>query len=283
MKDMNVKNIALACKGSVYINYNGEIKEANASDISDKEITCAVIDSRLIEPSGLFIATKGERVDGHDFIKGVFEKGSRLLIRWINKEENPEEWNEYLPKIDSQEAQNIPDRKRWIFIAEVIHPDGVTRYEKLDQSVPLYIQKGEDWDTEEGVEAYFISQGADERLNKEYIDNMAYPGGNGGFFKLDLLHFSPYTIYDADPVSSSQNNNGSEKDGNQNKDGEDSQNKSNQENTKNGVNPWYMVAGVGLLGMSLLIGFLIYKKRKKEKDAVMYSILAQIGKSSTSN
>ena len=80
MKDMNVKNIALACKGSVYINYNGEIKEANASDISDKEITCAVIDSRLIEPSGLFIATKGERVDGHDFIEGVFAKGALAVI-----------------------------------------------------------------------------------------------------------------------------------------------------------------------------------------------------------
>ncbi|MCR5210168.1 MAG: UDP-N-acetylmuramoyl-tripeptide--D-alanyl-D-alanine ligase [Lachnospiraceae bacterium] len=80
MKDMNVKNIALACGGSVYNCCNGEIKETAASDISDKETTCAVIDSRLIQPSGLFIATKGERVDGHDYIESVFEKGALAVI-----------------------------------------------------------------------------------------------------------------------------------------------------------------------------------------------------------
>jgi UDP-N-acetylmuramoyl-tripeptide--D-alanyl-D-alanine ligase len=43
-------------------------------------ITEASIDSRQIIPGGMFIALPGERVDGHDFIGVVFERGAHLAL-----------------------------------------------------------------------------------------------------------------------------------------------------------------------------------------------------------
>lgn len=63
MKNMTLENIASACRGKLI----GERK-------AGKEASCIVIDSRKIEEDGVFIATRGERVDGHDFIPGVAEK-----------------------------------------------------------------------------------------------------------------------------------------------------------------------------------------------------------------
>lgn len=70
MPNMTLKNIALACEGT-YI---------GAPDIEDKVICGAVIDSRLVEEDYLFIAIKGERVDGHKFIPQVFEKGACCVL-----------------------------------------------------------------------------------------------------------------------------------------------------------------------------------------------------------
>jgi UDP-N-acetylmuramoyl-tripeptide--D-alanyl-D-alanine ligase len=39
-------------------------------------ITEAAIDSRQVIPGGLFVAVRGERVDGHDFITDVFQRGA---------------------------------------------------------------------------------------------------------------------------------------------------------------------------------------------------------------
>ena len=112
------------------------------------------------------------------------------------------------------------------------------QYEKLNQPVPLYAQLGEDWDVSD-VEAYFLSQGDDERLTKEYMGAMDCPEGKRDFFKLELLHFSPYTIYDVDPVSSSgdesqnliPNNNGGNDNGT--KDADTSENYSESEKPGN--------------------------------------------------
>jgi UDP-N-acetylmuramoyl-tripeptide--D-alanyl-D-alanine ligase len=43
-------------------------------------ITDASTDSRQIIPGGLFIALPGERVDGHDYIADVFERGAHLAL-----------------------------------------------------------------------------------------------------------------------------------------------------------------------------------------------------------
>lgn len=69
MKNMTINNIAEACKGKL-CGDNGNSAEAK----------CVVIDSRKIEPGGIFIAAKGERVDGHDFIMQVAEKGALAVV-----------------------------------------------------------------------------------------------------------------------------------------------------------------------------------------------------------
>ncbi len=43
-------------------------------------ITEAVIDSRQVTPGCLFVAIQGERVDGHDFIQGVFKDGASFAL-----------------------------------------------------------------------------------------------------------------------------------------------------------------------------------------------------------
>ena len=70
MPNMSLKNIAMACEGT----YVGD--EA----LVDKVICGAVIDSRLVEEDYLFIPIKGERVDGHNFIPQVFEKGACCVL-----------------------------------------------------------------------------------------------------------------------------------------------------------------------------------------------------------
>ena len=70
MKNMTVKNIAMAC--------GGELVGADA--VLDKEIKGAVIDSRLVEQDFLFFAIKGEKADGHDYIRAVHEKGALVSV-----------------------------------------------------------------------------------------------------------------------------------------------------------------------------------------------------------
>ena len=78
MKNMTLENIAKACGGKLCnIGENGDNREAS----------CVVIDSRKIEEGGIFIATRGERVDGHRFISQVAEKGALGAVC----EEEPEE------------------------------------------------------------------------------------------------------------------------------------------------------------------------------------------------
>lgn len=71
MKNMTLENIAKACNGIL----SGITKEC-----ADKEAVCVEIDSRKIEAGGVFIATKGERVDGHSFIAQVAEKGALGVV-----------------------------------------------------------------------------------------------------------------------------------------------------------------------------------------------------------
>lgn len=75
MKSMTLYHIATACGGCLH-----NIKE-------DREISGVVLDSRQVEKDVLFLAVKGERVDGHSFISQVFAKGAAGVVC----EEVPEE------------------------------------------------------------------------------------------------------------------------------------------------------------------------------------------------
>ncbi|MGN1148621.1 MAG: UDP-N-acetylmuramoyl-tripeptide--D-alanyl-D-alanine ligase [Lachnospiraceae bacterium] len=75
MQNMTLSNIAKACGGS--LQYGAACRDVG---VADREITCAVIDSRKLEEDGLFFAAEGEKVDGHRFIGQVFEKGAACVI-----------------------------------------------------------------------------------------------------------------------------------------------------------------------------------------------------------
>ena len=214
---------------------------------------------------------------GVDNSSGIFEPGSRLSIKWINKEENPEEWNTYNPMIDEAETQNIPDAKKWIFLAEVIHPDGVTKYTKLPNSVPFYVQLGDDWDIED-VNARFISSNEDEPVRTTYIRSLAYPAGRDEFMRLDLMHFSPYVIYDKDnPNNSNDIKTKEQPDNDVNEEAKDNE----REKGNNNYFIWILGgSGTGILALALL-WWLLYRKKRKNKKLIVDSILAQIGNSNS--
>ena len=72
MKNITIENLLKVCGGMLHC--------ADSSIDRNKEATGVCIDSRLVEKDNLFIATKGERVDGHDYISSAFEKGALAVI-----------------------------------------------------------------------------------------------------------------------------------------------------------------------------------------------------------
>ena len=80
---MTLANIAAACGGI----YHGKEEDRN------KEVLSITTDSRKAEPGSLFIAIRGERVDGHDFVDSVFEKGALCVL---SEQELPEAEGNYI-------------------------------------------------------------------------------------------------------------------------------------------------------------------------------------------
>lgn len=72
MKNLTVENIAKVCDGTLY---GAEFVRNN-----HREAAGVVLDSRLLQEGYVFLATKGEKVDGHKFIPSVFEKGALAVI-----------------------------------------------------------------------------------------------------------------------------------------------------------------------------------------------------------
>ncbi len=70
MKHMSFAEIAAACGGT----YVGDPARKTV------EAEGIVIDSRQVKPGYLFVAVKGERVDGHRFIPSVFEAGAGCVL-----------------------------------------------------------------------------------------------------------------------------------------------------------------------------------------------------------
>ncbi len=76
MKGMTLDKIAAVTAGELHL-----CKEwAEHPECMDREASCVVIDSRLPVEGGIFVATRGERVDGHSFIDGVWHKGAMCVV-----------------------------------------------------------------------------------------------------------------------------------------------------------------------------------------------------------
>ena len=82
MKNLTLQNIATAVSGT----YHGP------DALLEKEIEGACLDSRLVEKGWLFLATKGEKTNGHLYIPQVYEKGALCCIteRELTKEDLPQ-------------------------------------------------------------------------------------------------------------------------------------------------------------------------------------------------
>ena len=97
MKQMTLSNIIKACHGT----YHGPQERLSAAAEG------VVIDSRKAEPGFVFIATKGERVDGHSFVRQVMEKGALCVVaqRALTQEDfGPDEPVCYIQVADSFQA-----------------------------------------------------------------------------------------------------------------------------------------------------------------------------------
>lgn len=69
MKGMTIKAAAQACCGELM----GSVSE-------NTELGRVVIDSRAVEKGDLFVAYKGEKADGHDYISTAFDKGAACCL-----------------------------------------------------------------------------------------------------------------------------------------------------------------------------------------------------------
>ena len=116
--NLTIGEIAKACEGELVIQsvkkYAGDFDKAverEALATEDTQVDSVVLDSRIVTEGGVFVATVGERVDGHRFIPQVFGKGAVLVIT----EKTPErvelesgvlasEWGSYLLVEDSFKA-----------------------------------------------------------------------------------------------------------------------------------------------------------------------------------
>lgn len=70
MKNMTLIQIAKACGGT----YFGD------AQCAEKEVSSVVIDSRKIQKDSLFVAIRGARVDGHNFIPQTIEAGALCAV-----------------------------------------------------------------------------------------------------------------------------------------------------------------------------------------------------------
>ena len=69
MTGMTIAAASKACGGK-YIGTKSETTELGR----------VVIDSRAVEPGDLFVAYKGEKVDGHDYIGAALDKGAACCL-----------------------------------------------------------------------------------------------------------------------------------------------------------------------------------------------------------
>ena len=88
MKNMTMGKIAAACKGQLYLPGKEQPCSQEKGDFyrNGEEIKSVTIDSRKVEQGSLFIATRGERVDGHSFIPSAISSGAMGILC----EEKPE-------------------------------------------------------------------------------------------------------------------------------------------------------------------------------------------------
>lgn len=102
MMDLSLGEIEAVCGGKLV--FRGNVN-------SDTCVSSVTQDSRKITEQGVFLATLGERVDGHRFIASVFEKGAALAVTQKTPEQveaetgiSSENWGSYILVEDTLQA-----------------------------------------------------------------------------------------------------------------------------------------------------------------------------------
>ena len=109
MKEFTVKDIIKVING----------KDFNCESVMDKELTGVRIDSRKIEKDNVFIATVGERVDGHSFVKEVIEEKEAVCA--ITQKQMPDADYPYIVVEDSFLAlKQIAEYYRGLIKAKIV-------------------------------------------------------------------------------------------------------------------------------------------------------------------
>ena len=129
MKGMMLSSIAKACNGI----YFGPEKN---KDVTVHGVT---LDSRKVDKDSLFIAIKGERSDGHDYIESVYEKGALCCIT-ENELEN--ETHSYI-KVESslQAIKDIAEYYRSVLDVKVIGITGSVGKTSTKETIAAVVSK----------------------------------------------------------------------------------------------------------------------------------------------
>ncbi len=108
MMNLTLREIAEACNGRLVLQ---AVKCGETQKEGDTCVTSIVLDSRKVEQNGVFVATVGERVDGHKFVAGVYAQGAILAIvqkmpEQVETEHGiaPEQWGNYVLVEDTLQA-----------------------------------------------------------------------------------------------------------------------------------------------------------------------------------
>lgn len=78
MKNFTLERIRKVTKGRVL--WPEEMPQAVREAVAQKEAAGVVVDSRLADKDKVFIALRGERADGHDFIAAALEQGALFVL-----------------------------------------------------------------------------------------------------------------------------------------------------------------------------------------------------------
>lgn len=99
--NLTIRDIILACEGEAHVSEKNE----------NNKVSGVALDSRLVSEGGVFVAQKGEKVDGHSFIGQVFKKGAALVITEMTPEQVQNafgtglpDWGDYILVDDSLTA-----------------------------------------------------------------------------------------------------------------------------------------------------------------------------------
>uniref|UniRef100_UPI004056E987 UDP-N-acetylmuramoyl-tripeptide--D-alanyl-D- alanine ligase n=1 Tax=Acetatifactor sp. TaxID=1872090 RepID=UPI004056E987 len=117
MMNLSILEIEKACGGKLVL------KDAEGSDT----VSSVVLDSRQVTADGVFLATVGERVDGHRFVKDVYDRGVKLVIA----EKTPEQ-------VEAEHGIKASDWKSYVLVKDSFQAlKDIAEYYRSKLTIPV--------------------------------------------------------------------------------------------------------------------------------------------------